>query len=178
MKGYIDTIENFLSTSTDDIVRDLKAIYPEAQASQVQSWITLINDIKSAENIKDVTEECVIALEYSLPTDGMAIDCTILGLDSNEQKTAVLIESKQWDDDYISRQQFSSYRGEDTELHPQVQISRHKLSFSDYLNVGCHSTARAGDDGFTINSLDPASPIYRDDLAKGITQIGSYFTKG
>jgi len=42
----------------------------------------------------------------------------------------------------------------------------------------CHSTAHAGDDGFTINSLDPASPIYRDDLAKGITRIGSYFTKG
>ena len=42
----------------------------------------------------------------------------------------------------------------------------------------CHSTAHAGDDGFTLNSLDPASPIYRDDLAHGITQIGSYFTKG
>jgi len=42
----------------------------------------------------------------------------------------------------------------------------------------CHSTARAGDDGFTINSLDPASPLYRADLATGITQIGSYFTKG
>ena len=39
----------------------------------------------------------------------------------------------------------------------------------------CHSTAHAGDDGFTVNSLDPASPIYRDDLAKMITQIGSYF---
>ena len=39
-------------------------------------------------------------------------------------------------------------------------------------------TARAGDDGFTLNSLDPASPIYREDLANGITQIGSYFTKG
>ncbi len=42
----------------------------------------------------------------------------------------------------------------------------------------CHSTAHAGDDGFTINSLDPSSPIYRDDLAHRISQIGSYFTKG
>lgn len=136
MKGYVDTIKNFLYTSTDDIVRELREIYPEAQESQVQSWITLINDIKTADNIKDVPEDCVIALEYSLPTDGMAIDCTILGLDSNQQKSAVLLEAKQWDDDYINTQQFSSYRGDDTELHPQVQISRHKLSFSDYLNIG------------------------------------------
>ena len=42
----------------------------------------------------------------------------------------------------------------------------------------CHSTAHAGDDGFTVNSLDPASPVYREDLVNRITQIGSYFTKG
>ena len=49
-----------------------------------------------------------------------------------------------------------------------------------YLGDGlyCHSTAHAGDDGFTLNSLDPASPIYREDLANGIAQVGSYFTKG
>lgn len=39
----------------------------------------------------------------------------------------------------------------------------------------CHSTAHAGDDGFTINSLEPGSPLYRADLAARITQIGSYF---
>lgn len=39
----------------------------------------------------------------------------------------------------------------------------------------CHSTGRAGDDGFTVNSLDPSAPDYRADLAEGITQVGSYF---
>lgn len=39
----------------------------------------------------------------------------------------------------------------------------------------CHSTGRAGDDGFTINSLDPSAPDFRADLAEKITQIGSYF---
>lgn len=39
----------------------------------------------------------------------------------------------------------------------------------------CHSTGRSGDDGFTINSLDPNAPDYRDDLRKKITQVGSYF---
>lgn len=37
-----------------------------------------------------------------------------------------------------------------------------------------HSTGRAGSDGFDINSLDPDDPLYRKDLAEGITQVGSY----
>lgn len=39
----------------------------------------------------------------------------------------------------------------------------------------CHSTGRSGDDGFTINSLDPNAPDYRADLREKITQVGSYF---
>lgn len=39
----------------------------------------------------------------------------------------------------------------------------------------CHSTAWEGDNGFTINSLNPRDPDYREDLARGITQVGSYF---
>lgn len=49
-----------------------------------------------------------------------------------------------------------------------------------YLGGGryCHSTARAGDNGFTINSLIPSDPDYRDDLRHSITQVGTYFQKG
>ncbi len=47
-----------------------------------------------------------------------------------------------------------------------------------YLGDGryCHATARAGDDGFAINSLDPDAPDYRADLKEKITQVGSIFT--
>ncbi|MCI9264646.1 MAG: C40 family peptidase [Oscillospiraceae bacterium] len=38
-----------------------------------------------------------------------------------------------------------------------------------------HSTGKAGSDGVTINSLDPAAPDYREDLPKSITGVGSYF---
>lgn len=46
-----------------------------------------------------------------------------------------------------------------------------------YLGGGryCHSTGRSGDDGFTVNSLDPSAPDYRADLPERITQVGSYF---
>ena len=39
----------------------------------------------------------------------------------------------------------------------------------------CHSTAKAGCDGFTVNSLRPEDPDYREDLVKQITQVGSFF---
>ena len=46
-----------------------------------------------------------------------------------------------------------------------------------YIGKGryCHSTGKAGSNGFTINSLDPADPDYREDLHKNISKIGSYF---
>lgn len=46
-----------------------------------------------------------------------------------------------------------------------------------YLGGGqyCHATGRAGDDGFALNSLDPGSAGYRQDLAQSLTSIGSYF---
>ena len=39
----------------------------------------------------------------------------------------------------------------------------------------CHSTGKAGSNGFAINSLNPEDPDYREDLHKTITKIGSYF---
>lgn len=46
-----------------------------------------------------------------------------------------------------------------------------------YLGDGkyLHSTGRAGSDGFAINSLKPEDGDYREDLAKGITQVGTIF---
>lgn len=40
-------------------------------------------------------------------------------------------------------------------------------------NRYCHSTGKGA--GFSINSLDPADPDYREDLHKNITRVGSYF---
>ena len=70
---------------------------------------------------------------------------------------------------------------------PVHEISREEMKPGDllffpghiamYIGNGqyCHSTGRAGDDGFVVNSLDPSAPDYRADLAGMISQIGSYF---
>lgn len=46
-----------------------------------------------------------------------------------------------------------------------------------YLGDGIyiHATARDGSDGVVLNSLDPAAPCYRADLAQTLTTIGSIF---
>jgi len=46
-----------------------------------------------------------------------------------------------------------------------------------YIGEGryCHSTGRAGDDGFAVNSLDPAAPDYRADLREKLSAVGSIF---
>lgn len=45
-----------------------------------------------------------------------------------------------------------------------------------YLGGGryLHATGRAGGDGVAVNSLDPRAPDYRADLARSLTQVGSY----
>ena len=42
-------------------------------------------------------------------------------------------------------------------------------------NRYCHSTSKAGSDGFTINSLNPADHDYREDLHQKLICAGSYF---
>lgn len=46
-----------------------------------------------------------------------------------------------------------------------------------YLGGGTyvHATARDGSDGVVLNSLDPAAPHYRADLAQSLTAVGSIF---
>lgn len=39
----------------------------------------------------------------------------------------------------------------------------------------CHSTGKAGDNGFAVNSLIPSDDDYRADLREKITQVGTYF---
>lgn len=136
MKGYVVTLDTFNKTSTHEIVLQLKTLYPTAQESQILSWETLIDDVKSSPELNGLPGETVIAIEYSLPTEGMAIDLMLAGLDNNNQRIAFIVESKQWNDIYINQLSFAAYREDGKELHPKVQVSRHKLSFCDYLDAG------------------------------------------
>lgn len=94
MVGYISTIKELLETKNSDIIRQLIEMYPVAEKSQIGSWETLLNDIKMSAAVSKLPQDVVVSIEYSLPTDGMAIDLIIAGLSSDGKKHAYIIESK------------------------------------------------------------------------------------
>lgn len=102
----------------------------------MHSWHVLVNDVKAALKKNKLPHDVVVAVEYSLPTDGMAADLVFLGRNAKGYACAFIIESKQWDDSYIKESRFSTYRRSGYELHPEVQVARHAISFRDYLDIG------------------------------------------
>ncbi len=136
MLGYIKTIADFLDDDNDSIVNQLIEIYPGSSESQILAWKTLVNDLKASIKKSNITRDAVIAIEYALPTSGMGIDVLICGFDKDNNKICYIIESKQWNDDYITTRIFSNYREDERELHPQIQVYRHSLSFKEYTDCG------------------------------------------
>lgn len=137
MDGYIKTKKDFDSDSVDYIVEYLKNLYPKAGFKQIESWRNLITDIKTSEKFREIPPEVVIAIEYSLPTNNMAIDLLIAGQNMSGSKFAFIIEAKQWGNNYIHKNFLArrSYK-DNEEYHPQIQVSRYVLSFKDYLDYG------------------------------------------
>ena len=136
MTGLLMTLKAFKQADQESLVKALAEYYPDASESQVQSWRVLIDDVRASDALKSLPESIIIGMEYSLPTDDMAADLLFAGKDKDGRKTVCIVESKQWSDDYISQTRFSTYRREDRELHPQIQVERHALSFRDYLDIG------------------------------------------
>lgn len=134
MANYIKTIKEFLEDDTQVIIDQL-LVESQASASQIQSWKVLIEDLKQS-NLHLLNQDICIAIEYSLPIDGMGIDLLIAGVNDSERKTAYVIEAKQWGDSNIYEYTFGEGRGDDIELHPQIQVGRHAFAFKDYLNIG------------------------------------------
>lgn len=136
MKGYIKSKKDFLKDSKEIIINELLSIYPNTERSQIVSWDTLIDDIKSCSQFMKLPDDMVISIEFSLPTGGMGIDLLLCGLNGLGDKVSYIIESKQWNDNYINIASFSDYREEEKELHPQIQVNRHALSFNKYMDYG------------------------------------------
>ena len=154
MQGLILTVQQLLQRATADLVAELQTTFPQAEASQVRSWRVLIDELKGSSKLADLPADCVVAVEYALPTDDMAVDLLVTGLDAAGGQVACLVESKQWSDPYISSATFTAYREPGTELHPQIQVGRHLRSFCGYLDIGPRFTARPF--VYTPNASDSA----------------------
>ena len=136
MEGFFSTINDVRGTETNDIVQRIKAFYPDSEESQIRSWRVLVDDLKGALSQHPLPPDVNVAIEYSLPTDGMAADLILTGKDDNGKQHLFIIESKQWSDSFIEEASFTTYRQEGKDLHPEIQVCRHLISFRDYLDIG------------------------------------------
>lgn len=136
MLGLVMSVSSFFSHSEEELLHELQSIYPDAEDGQITAWRTLISDIAHSNNARSLPQDCLIGIEYSLPTDGMAIDFFVAGRNIQRAPAICIVESKQWNDRFIENSNFSFHREPGRQLHPQVQIMRHKLSFSEYLDIG------------------------------------------
>lgn len=134
MASYIKTISEFLLEDSQSII-GLLFKESTASVSQIKSWEVLIDDLKRS-NLNFLDSSINVAIEYSLPIDGMGIDLLIAGVNKGGQKRVYIIEAKQWVDSNIYEYTFGEGRGDDVELHPQIQVWRHAVAFKDYLDIG------------------------------------------
>jgi len=142
MRGLILTVEQFVRLNSSDVVSRLCELYPNAEQSQVRSWQVLAEDVLTSTALSKLPRTALICFEFSLPTDDMAVDLIVAGKNKSGRSVACLVESKQWSDDYILRSRFSTHRSVGSELHPQIQVERHSLSFRDYLDIGSNFEVR------------------------------------
>lgn len=136
MLGLLMSRESFFQTDMESMLRSLIEMYPDAEESQITAWRTLLSDITNSHAAQTLPANCLFGIEFSLPTDGMAIDFLVAGRDQQGTPVVCIVEAKQWNDHFIRTTQFSCHRSAEAQLHPQIQVSRHKLSFSGYLDIG------------------------------------------
>lgn len=101
MEGFITTIQEFIDTPNNKIIEILKKQNKHCEQSQITAWETLITDIKKSQKFNQLDKNLVVALEYKLPVDNMAIDLIVVGLNERNAPFAVIVESKQWNDYFI-----------------------------------------------------------------------------
>ena len=136
MKCMPCTVGDFLSSTNEGVLEQIESLYPNSGDSQIKAWEVLIADVREALLQVSLPDDAVVCFEFPLPTQGMVADLVLAGHGANGKKIAFLIESKQWGDDYMANSTFSTYRDNVRELHPQLQVKRHALSFRDYLSIG------------------------------------------
>lgn len=135
MNGYIVSKEMFSKQKIEDIINILKREFIGGEPP-INAWKNLIEDVRKSKIFKELPNDIILGFECACPTGGMSIDLLIAFIDKNNQKNALIIEAKNWSDDYIKTLTFSDNRRHDNSLHPQVQVHRQTMSFQGYTDIG------------------------------------------
>lgn len=113
--------------------------------SELDSWKANIKALKElfrsvAKSPKDFLE-CLVILEVRISKD-LRADCVILGRNIMKKAIAVVMELKQWDDDFIAKPEveediragkvITRYPNNPLCLHPSRQVSEYRWNLNNY----------------------------------------------
>ena len=141
MRLYAGPSANFIALNINNQMADLlrEAFFKQfgfrPSQNEVMSWrnsLFRLSDIMERANLTDQG----VMVEYKLPLSGKRIDVVICGKDNTDQKHAVIIELKQWeqctftdyDSDYVVTWVGGGHRNV---LHPSVQVGNYLYYLQD-----------------------------------------------
>lgn len=129
----LDTLSNSISNKIEDLyVRETGF---KANKSEVTSWIYSMQFMKNVLEDQEIPDNVGVAIEYKIPQTSKRIDFIITGSDEF-QKSAMLIELKQWSDGVTISQkdavlEVDFYHGREV-AHPSYQAWSYKSLLEDY----------------------------------------------
>ncbi len=144
---YINTIRGFL---LDRGVYGRMQINAKEQGlhiceSELDSWKANVKALKELfrSTVKNSRYflDCLVMLEDCI-TEDLRADCVIMGKNSKKKATVVVMELKQWSDDFISKPEseeeisagriITRYRNNLSCYHPSRQVSEYRWNLNNY----------------------------------------------
>lgn len=144
---YINTIRNFLSDRGIYGKMQIKAkeLRLRINDSELDSWKANIKALKelfrSAEKTSRDFLDCLVMLEVCITKD-LRADCIIIGENAKDEPIVVVMELKQWSDDFIEKPKseedirsgmvITHYHNTPSCYHPSRQVSDYRWALNNY----------------------------------------------
>jgi hypothetical protein len=92
--------EDILSNRIEEIVHEpfQRQLGKSVGASELASWKHSLRQMDSVLEDADIPHNAGVAIEFNIPQTGKRVDFIITGTRADRQRTAVIVELKQWQD--------------------------------------------------------------------------------
>ncbi len=185
---YEATKKEFINDVLNDaialkIYNSFKEKSGHTSEKEINSWNNSMEYMNKVLNTNEIPDECGVAIEYKIPRTNNRIDFILTGIGESNNKSAVIIELKQWDKqvevvadrDGIIKTQYYGGRYID---HPSYQAWSYAKLISEYnesvrnKQVGLYPCAYLHN--YFIRENDPI----QHEVYKRYTSVSPIFAKG
>jgi DUF2075 family protein len=131
-------IDDVLTNQIEEIILDevLKKLGHSVSRSEIRSWQNSLGIMERVINSPDIPDNSGIAIEFNIPSTSKRIDFVLTGYNETKQRTAVIIELKQWETVEATTMDAIVYTyvgGAHRELnHPSYQAWSYAAHLEDY----------------------------------------------